>query len=49
MKVRITKQGMTFGKEGAATWDPQAGKWEVRFGPPWGGWYTEQEFEVITG
>jgi hypothetical protein len=49
MKVRITKQGLTCGKEGTATWDTKAGKWEVLFNPPWCGWYTEQEFEVIAG
>lgn len=45
--VRITKQGLTFGKIGNATWDAKANKWEVAFGSPWVGWYCSNEIEPI--
>lgn len=46
-KVRINAQGLTFGKEGFATWDDDAKKWEVSFSPPWTGWYTETQLDFI--
>jgi hypothetical protein len=46
-KVRINAPGMTFGKEGLASWDEAAQKWEVAFSPPWSGWYTEKELDFI--
>lgn len=46
-KVRINAPGITFGKEGVATWDDDAQKWEVSFNPPWTGWYTETQLDFI--
>lgn len=47
LTVRITEPGLTFGKEGKATWDATAGKYMVVFGAPWCGWYTEEQFVQV--
>lgn len=46
-KVRISTPGVTFGKEGIATWDEASQKWEVSFSPPWVGWYAATELDFI--
>jgi hypothetical protein len=47
MKVQITESVWTKGMIGEATFDPEVGKWMVKFSPVWVGWYDIQQFSVV--